>query len=70
TTLRDELRAVADILSRPVSHDHPEPAAAAAPTPEPSAERPRPMRPRLVLEPKPDAKQQRRLDQGDLFPSE
>jgi len=28
------------------------------------------MRPRLVLEPKPDTKAPRLIDQGDLFPSE
>ncbi len=67
-SLRAELRSVIEILSQPVSSDHPAPPAAAAPaTIEP---KPKSMRPRLVLEPKPDAKAPRLIDQGDLFPSE
>jgi DNA-binding transcriptional MerR regulator len=76
TALRDELRSIADLLTRPVSPDHP-----AIPAPAPSADIPteppaaklKPMRPRLVLEPKSDAKPEskpRLVDQGDLFPSE
>lgn len=68
TALRDELRAIADLLSHPVSPDHPAPAA--APPTVPAAVKPKSPRPRLVLEPKPDAKAPRLVDQGDLFPSE
>lgn len=68
TALRDELRSIADILSRPASSSQPPPAP--NPAPEALATRVKPMRPRLVLEPKPDTKQQRSIDQGDLFPSE
>lgn len=70
STLRDELRSLADILSNPASPDHPAPAAAIPPN-APSAAKP--MRPRLVLELKPDPAPERKLrliDQGDLFPSE
>ena len=67
STLRGELRSLADLLAKPVSPNHPEPVAAA---PAPIEAKPKPMRPRLVLEPKPDAKAPRLLDQGDLFPSE
>jgi DNA-binding transcriptional MerR regulator len=83
TTLHDELRSIANLLTQPVSADHP-----AIPTPSPAPpEAPtpklKPMRPRLVLEPKADAKPNaksesrpdtkpgpRLIDQGDLFPSE
>ena len=67
STLRAELRSLADLLAKPASPDHPEPVAAA---PAPIEAKPKPLRPRLVLEPKPDAKTPRLLDQGDLFPSE
>jgi DNA-binding transcriptional MerR regulator len=66
TALRAELRSLADILTQPASPDHPAPAVEATP---PEA-KPKSMRPRLVLEPKPDAKAPRLVDQGDLFPSE
>ncbi len=67
STLRAELRSLADLLAKPASPNHPEPAAEA---PAPPAAKPKPLRPRLVLEPKPEAKAPRLLDQGDLFPSE
>ena len=67
STLRAELRSLADLLAKPASPDHPEPVAAA---PAPIEAKPKPLRPRLVLEPKPDAKTPRLVDQGDLFPSE
>jgi DNA-binding transcriptional MerR regulator len=75
TALRDELRAIANILSRPVSSTPPATATATDPTPEPPAARVKPLRPRLVLEPRPDSKSDarsgpRRVDQGDLFPSD
>ncbi|MGA8937554.1 MAG: MerR family transcriptional regulator [Acidobacteriaceae bacterium] len=71
TALRDELRSIADALSKPISSSHQAPAPAAVSIPEAPAARVKPMRPRLVLEPKPDAKSgPRRVDQGDLFPSE
>ena len=69
--LRDELRSLADLLSKPASPDHPAPVAAIAPASAPPSVRP--MRPRLVLEPKPDPAPERKprlVDQGDLFPSE
>ncbi len=74
--LREELRSLADLLSRPASDDHPAPAATSSPdTPPPN--KVRSMRPRLVLEPKPELKpdaaterKPRLVDQGDLFPSE
>ena len=72
TSLRDELRSIAALLSKPTSPNQPAPEAAAIPTAPPAA-KPKPMRPRLVLEPKPDAKPEskpRLVDQGDLFPSE
>ena len=72
STLRDELRSIAALLSKPTSPNQPAPEAAAIPTAPPAA-KPKPMRPRLVLEPKPDAKPEskpRLVDQGDLFPSE
>ena len=67
SSLRAELRSVVEMLSKPASPDHPEPATE---TPAPLAAKPKSPRPRLVLEPKPDAKAPRLLDQGDLFPSE
>jgi DNA-binding transcriptional MerR regulator len=75
TTLRDELRSLANLLAQPASPNHPAintPAPAEAEAPSPKL---KPMRPRLVLEPKPTAKPDtkpgpRRLDQADLFPSE
>jgi DNA-binding transcriptional MerR regulator len=79
TTLRDELRSLSNLLAQPASPNHPAintPAPAEAEAPSPKL---KPMRPRLVLEPKPDAKPTakpdtkpgpRRLDQADLFPSE
>ena len=72
TALRDELRYLADLLSKPASSGHPAPEAAAIPSIPPAA-KPKPMRPRLILEPKPDAKPEskpRLVNQGDLFPSE
>ena len=67
STLRAELRSLADLLAKPASPDHPAPVAGA---PAPVEAKPKPLRPRLVLEPKPDAKAPRLIDQGDLFPSE
>jgi DNA-binding transcriptional MerR regulator len=68
SALRAELRSLADLLAKTASPDHPAPAVAAAPAP--IEAKPKPMRPRLVLEPKPDTKAPRLIDQGDLFPSE
>jgi DNA-binding transcriptional MerR regulator len=70
STLRAELRSLADLLAKPASPNHPAPAAAVAAAPAPIESKPKSPRPRLVLEPKPDAKAPRLLDQGDLFPSE
>jgi DNA-binding transcriptional MerR regulator len=82
STLRDELRSLANLLAKPVPADPPAPA---APTPvqpataaienstpdDPPDAKVVPMRPRLVLEPKPEPRPELRLiDQGDLFPSE
>jgi DNA-binding transcriptional MerR regulator len=67
STLRAELRSLADLLAKPASPTSP---AAAASAPAPIEPKPKSMRPRLVLEPKPDTKAPRLLDQGDLFPSE
>jgi DNA-binding transcriptional MerR regulator len=75
SSLRAELRSLAGLLTQPASPDHPDqpaPAAAEEATAviAPAAN-PKSLRPRLVLEPKPDAKPTPRLiDQGDLFPSE
>ena len=76
SSLRDELRSLAELLSRPASPgtaasdsiDTPAPAS-------PLAAKIKPMRPRLVLEPKPEATTESRpaprlVHQGDLFPSE
>jgi DNA-binding transcriptional MerR regulator len=70
SSLRADLRSLADLLSNPASPDHPAPAAEAPAAPAPLAAKPKSARPRLVLEPKPDAKAPRLIDQGDLFPSE
>jgi DNA-binding transcriptional MerR regulator len=70
SVLRAELRSLAELLASPASPNHPAPAATAAPTPAPIESKPKSPRPRLVLEPKPDAKAPRLVDQGDLFPSE
>ena len=67
SSLRSELRSLADLLAKPASPDHPAPAATA---PASIEAKPKSPRPRLVLEPKPDAKAPRLIDQGDLFPSE
>jgi DNA-binding transcriptional MerR regulator len=57
SSLRAELRSLADLLTKPSSPEHPAPAAEAAAA--------------VVLEPKPDAKSTPRpIDQGDLFSSE
>ena len=69
STLRSELRSLAGLLAKPASPDHPATAPAAA-APAPIEAKPKSMRPRLVLEPKPDTKAPRLIDQGDLFPSE
>jgi DNA-binding transcriptional MerR regulator len=71
STLRDELRSLAKLLAG---------AASAEPAQESTvgstlAARNRPLRPRLVLEPRPELKAEAqseplRVDQGDLFPSE
>ena len=70
SVLRAELRSLAELLASPASPNHPAPAATAAPTPAPIESKPKSPRPRLVLEPKPDAKAHHLVDQGDLFPSE
>jgi DNA-binding transcriptional MerR regulator len=67
STLRAELRSLVQMLSRPASPDHPEIAAQAPAT---LAAKPKSFRPRLTLEPRPDAKTDALLDQGDLFSSE
>jgi DNA-binding transcriptional MerR regulator len=67
STLRAELRALADQLAK-ASKDQPAPIAAAAPAP--IEAKPKTQRPRLILEPKPDPKAPRLIDQGDLFSSE
>jgi DNA-binding transcriptional MerR regulator len=69
SSLRSELHSLADLLAKPASPDHSAPSAE-APAPAPIEAKPKSMRPRLVLEPKPDAKAPRLIDQGDLFPSE
>ncbi len=66
SALRAELRSLADLLAKPASPNLSEPAA----TPAPIEASPKPLRPRLILEPKPDPKAPRLIDQGDLFPSE
>ena len=76
SSLRDELRSLADFLSHPSSPGTAAPASIATTAPAPPlAVRLKPMRPRLVLEPKPEAKSDskpapRLVHQGDLFPSE
>jgi DNA-binding transcriptional MerR regulator len=80
STLRADLRSLADLLSKPATPDHPAPAATTPPD-TPPAGKLKSMRPRLVLESKPDPKpdprpdpaperKPRLVDQGDLFPSE
>jgi DNA-binding transcriptional MerR regulator len=70
SSLRAELRSLADLLTKPSSPEHTAPAAEVAAAVAPEA-KPKSMRPRLVLEPKPDAKSTPRpIDQGDLFSSE
>jgi DNA-binding transcriptional MerR regulator len=70
SSLRAELRSLADLLTKPSSPEHTAPAAETAAAVAPEA-KPKSMRPRLVLEPKPDAKSTPRpIDQGDLFSSE
>ncbi len=68
SSLRAELRTLAELLAKPAPDDHLMPAAAV--TPAPLEAKPKSPRPRLVLEPKPDPKAPRLVDQGDLFPSE
>ncbi len=84
--LRDELRSIGDLLSKPVSPGSPisslpalGPTAVPLPAPELPDDSVKTMGPRLVPEPapevKPDARHgakpsQRHLDQGDLFPTE
>jgi DNA-binding transcriptional MerR regulator len=67
SALRAELRALADQLTKPVT-DHPEPVQPEAPTL--LEAKPIPLRARLTLEPKPDPKAPRLIDQGDLFSTE
>ncbi len=72
SSLRSELRSLADSASQQthLASDHLPRTQVAAAAPAPIEAKPKPMRPRLVLEPKPDAKAPRLIDQGDLFPSE
>jgi DNA-binding transcriptional MerR regulator len=85
SSLRAQLRSLAEILTQPASPQHPDHPAPAAVTPaaEAPAANPKSLRPRLVLEPRPDARPDlkpdstpdakptpRLLDQRDLFPSE
>ena len=66
SSLRAELRSLANLLAQPAASA---PALPAAEATEPAQAKPRSMQPRLVLEPKPDAKATPRLiNQGDLFP--
>ncbi len=74
SALRDDLRALASRLAQPIAPamtadmNRPEVTLADAGSSEP---KPKAMRPRLVLEPKAEAKfSARHTDQGDLFPSE
>lgn len=75
-SLRDELRSLVDLLSSPASPGTAAPNSIDTTTPvSPLPAKLKPMRPRLVLEPKPDAKSDSRpaprlVRQGDLFPSE
>jgi DNA-binding transcriptional MerR regulator len=68
STLRGELRSLASLLSKPASSESP----AQDSTPASAlAAKHKPLRPRLVLEPKTEAKSEPiRVNQGDLFPSE
>ncbi len=75
SSLRAELRSLADLLTQPVSPNHPAPAESPAPVVVAPEARPKSLRPRLVLEPKPDTRPDakstpRLLDQGDLFSTE
>lgn len=72
SALRDELRSLCSLLSRPTSSDPSAKELAQDSTPaSPLAAKLKPMRPRLVLELKPEAKLELiRVNQGDLFPSE
>ena len=68
STLRDELRSLASLLAKPASSESPAQHSAPASA---LTSKPKPMRPRLVLEPKTEAKSEPiRVNQGDLFPSE
>ena len=74
-TLRAELRALVDQLAKPVpTKPAPTPAPIAAQAPAPLEPKPKSTRPRLILEPRPEPRQDlkapRLIDQGDLFPSE
>ena len=72
SALRGELRSLCSLLSRPTSSDASAKELAQDSTPaSPLAAKLKPMRPRLVLELKPEAKLEPiRVNQGDLFPSE
>jgi DNA-binding transcriptional MerR regulator len=71
SSLRAELRSLADLLASPAApHQPPPKAPPPVAAPAPIETKPKSLRPRLVLEPKPDAKAPRLVDQGDLFPSE
>lgn len=68
STLRGELRSLASLLSKPASSESPAQDSAPASA---LAAKHKPLRPRLVLEPKTEAKSEPiRVNQGDLFPSE
>ena len=68
STLRDELRSLASLLAKPASSESPAQHSAPASA---LTSKHKPMRPRLVLEPKTEAKSEPiRVNQGDLFPSE
>jgi DNA-binding transcriptional MerR regulator len=74
-TLRDELRSLASLLAKQVSSNHPAPAAIENTPPDSPPAKAKPLRPRLVLEPKPEHKPEPKsephlLNQGDLFPTE
>jgi DNA-binding transcriptional MerR regulator len=74
-TLRDELRSLASLLAKGVSSNYSTPAAIPNTLPDAPPAKVKSLRPRLVLEPKPDAKPEPRpaphlLNQGDLFPAE
>jgi DNA-binding transcriptional MerR regulator len=67
STLRAELRALADQLARPVTD---QPAADVPAASAPLEAKTIPLRARLTLEPRPDPKAPRLIDQGDLFSTE